>query len=293
MASSLHLSRLIHAPISSFPIPSPPKTLSSFPPLPKPISLRRRLFASSPKERVAGLRVAASAIGKLSDTDAVPVNPGPESGFPTGSGVYGVYDKEGELQFIGISRNVAASVHTHAKLLPQLCASVKVGLVDGDAPDRTVLTGAWKSWMEEHIAATGKVPPGNERGNNTWIQQPQKKPNLRLTPGRHVQLTVPLEDLIDRLVKEKEVVAFIKGTRSAPQCGFSQRVVGILESHSVDFECVDVLDEEYNPGLREKLKQYSNWPTFPQVFVKGELLGGCDIVSDMAEKGELAALFKK
>lgn len=166
-------------------------------------------------------------------------------------------------------------------------------MVDGNAPDRTVLTGAWKSWMEEHIAATGKVPPGNERGNNTWIQQPQKKPNLRLTPGRHVQLTVPLEDLIDRLVKEKEVVAFIKGTRSAPQCGFSQRVVGILESHSVDFECVDVLDEEYNPGLREKLKQYSNWPTFPQVFVKGELLGGCDIVSDMAEKGELAALFKK
>lgn len=170
---------------------------------------------------------------------------------------------------------------------------LQVGLIDGAAPDRTVLTDAWKSWMEEHIAATGKVPPGNEKGNKTWVRQPQKKPDLRLTPGRHVQLTVPMEDLIDRLVKEKEVVAFIKGSRSAPQCGFSQRVVGILESHSVEFETLDVLDEEYNPGLRETLKAYSNWPTFPQVFVKGELLGGCDIISAMAEKGELAALFKK
>lgn len=222
----------------------------------------------------------------------MPVSGGPESEFPDGSGVYGVYDQNGELQFIGISRNIAASVATHSKLGPQICSSVKVGLVEGATPDRAVLTDAWKSWMEEHIAATGKVPPGNEKGNTTFVRQPpQKKPNLRLTPGRHVQLTVPLENLIDQLVKEKEVVAFIKGSRSAPLCGFSQRVVGILESHGVDFECVDVLDEEYNPGLRETLKTYSNWPTFPQVFVKGELLGGCDIISAMAEKGELATLF--
>lgn len=89
------------------------------------------------------------------------------------------------------------------------------------------------------------------------------------------------------------MVAFIKGSRSAPQCGFSQRVIGILDSHGVNFECVDVLDEEHNYGLRETLKKYSNWPTFPQVFVRGELVGGCDILSSMAEKGELAALFGK
>jgi len=91
----------------------------------------------------------------------------------------------------------------------------------------------------------------------------------------------------------EQVVAFIKGSRSAPQCGFSQRVVGILEAHGVDFVTVDVLDEEHNHGLRETLKTYSNWPTFPQVFVGGELVGGCDIVSSMAEKGELSALFQK
>lgn len=147
--------------------------------------------------------------------------------------------------------------------------------------------------MEEHLAATGKIPPGNETGNNTWFQQPKRKPDLRLTPGRNTKLTVPLEQLIDKLVKEAKVVAFIKGSRYAPQCGFSQRVVGILESHGVDYECVNVLDEEYNNGLRETLKSYSNWPTFPQIFVNGELVGGCDIISAMEEQGELAKLFGK
>lgn len=163
-----------------------------------------------------------------------------------------------------------------------------------DEPDRAALTEAWKSWMEEYIKVSGKVPPGNESGNATWVrQQPKKKADLRLTPGRHVQLTVPLEDLIDKLVKENKVVTFIKGSRTAPQCGFSQRVIGILESVGVDYESVDVLDENYNYGLRETLKSYSNWPTFPQIFVNGELVGGCDILTSMYEKGELATLFKK
>lgn len=145
--------------------------------------------------------------------------------------------------------------------------------------------------MEEHIKGTGKVPPGNESGNATWVRQPpKKKPDLRLTPGRNVQLRVPLEELIDRLVKENKVVAFIKGTRSTPLCGFSQKVVSILESEGVNYESVDVLDEEYNHGLRETLKKYSNWPTFPQIFVNGEFAGGCDILTSMHEKGEFASL---
>lgn len=212
--------------------------------------------------------------------------------FPSASGVYAVYDKNSDLQFIGISRNIAASVLGHRKSVPELCVSVKVGVVD--EPDRTALTQSWKSWMEEHIGVAGKVPPGNESGNNTWVRQPpKKKSDLRLTPGRHVQLTIPLEELIDSLVKENKVVAFIKGSRSAPLCGFSQRVVGILESEGADYESVDVLDEEYNSGLREALKKYSNWPTFPQVFVNGDLVGGCDILSSMHEKGELSSLLKK
>lgn len=163
-----------------------------------------------------------------------------------------------------------------------------------DEPDREALTQAWKSWMEEYIKITGKVPPGNESGNATWIrQQPKKKPDLRLTPGRHVQLTVSLEELVDKLVKENKVVAFIKGSRTAPLCGFSQKVIGILEKEGVDYESVDVLDEDYNYGLRETVKKYSSWPTFPQIFLNGELVGGCDILTSMHEKGEVAGLFKK
>ncbi|KAE9452340.1 hypothetical protein C3L33_15766, partial [Rhododendron williamsianum] len=238
------------------------------------ISLRPKTL-TKPRLRTA----VVSAVKKLSETKPVGVPPESEEiagTFPAVAGVYGVYDQNGDLQFVGLSRNIAASV----------------GVVDD--PDRTALTQAWKSWMEEHIGSTGKVPPGNESGNTTWVQQPpKKKPDLRLTPGRHVQLTVPLEELIDRLVKENKVVAFIKGSRSAPLCGFSQKVVGILESEGVEYESIDVLDEEYNQGLRETLKKYSNWPTFPQIFVNGELVGGCDIFSSMYEKGELYGLLKK
>ncbi|XP_059305353.1 bifunctional monothiol glutaredoxin-S16, chloroplastic [Lycium ferocissimum] len=262
--------------------------------LPKTSLFPPSIITLRPKTRTTNTRhvstVIAAAFKKLSETD--PLATDEISGrFPKESGVYAVYDSNGDLQFIGISRNIAASVVSHKNSVPQLCSSVKVGVVD--EPDRTALTESWKSWMEEHIATNGKVPPGNEPGNSTWVRQPpKKKSDLRLTPGRHVQLTVPLEDLIDRLVKENKVVAFIKGSRSAPQCGFSQRVVAILESEGVDYESIDVLDEEYNSGLRETLKNYSNWPTFPQIFVKGELVGGCDILTSMYEKGDLASLFK-
>nr|GEX28120.1 bifunctional monothiol glutaredoxin-S16, chloroplastic [Tanacetum cinerariifolium] len=246
----------------------------------KPINNRRKL---------SGLVVYA--VGKLSETELVPVE-NDDVVVPSGSGVYAVYDNNGDMQFLGLSRNIQSSVVFHKKSLPYLCASVKVGVVD--SPDRAALTEAWKSWMEEHIEATGKVPPGNEKGNTTWVRQaPKKKADIRITPGPNTKLTVPLEELIDRMVKENKVVAFIKGSRTAPQCGFSQRVVGILETEGVDYESVDVLDEEHNSGLRETLKRYSNWPTFPQVFVNGELVGGCDILSSMHEKGELADLFKK
>ncbi|KAI3876982.1 hypothetical protein MKX03_024567 [Papaver bracteatum] len=246
------------------------------------------------KRRPLRALTIVSAVKKISELELISVSDESEdlrSKVPSASGVYAVHDNNSDLQFIGISRNIYASIISHRKSVPELCSSVKVGVVD--EPDRESLTQAWKSWMEEHIAATGKIPPGNESGNSTWVKKTQKKPDLRLTPGRHVQLTVPLETLIDQLVKENKVVAFIKGSRSAPLCGFSQKVVGILEGAEVDYETIDVLDDEHNFGLREKLKSYSNWPTFPQIFVNGELVGGCDILTSMQENGELASLFKK
>ncbi|KAI3988943.1 hypothetical protein MKX01_016514 [Papaver californicum] len=251
------------------------------------------ITTSTTKRSLRALTIVSS-VKKISELELISISDESEdlkSKFPSASGVYAVHDKNNDLQFIGISRNISASIISHRKSVPDLCSSVKVGVVD--LPDRDSLTQAWKSWMEEHIAATGKIPPGNESGNSTWVKKTQKKPDLRLTPGRHVQLTVPLENLIDQLVKENKVVAFIKGSRRAPLCGFSQKVVGILEGAGVDYETIDVLDDEHNFGLREKLKSYSNWPTFPQIFVNGELVGGCDILTSMQENGELASLFKK
>lgn len=244
------------------------------------------------KPRPRPVVLAVKNLGETHPIVLLPENEGAAAALPSGTGVYAIYDKNNDLQFIGLSRNIAASVSAHRKSVPELVGAVKVGVVD--EPDRETLTQAWKSWMEEHLKANGKIPPGNESGNATWMKQPpKKKADLRLTPGRHVQLTVPLEELIDKLVKENKVVAFIKGSRSAPLCGFSQRVIGILESEGVDYESVDVLDEEHNYGLRETLKKYSNWPTFPQIFLNGELVGGCDILISMYETGEVASSFKK
>ena len=90
-------------------------------------------------------------------------------------------------------------------------------------------------------------------------------------------------------VKENPVVLFMKGTKEFPQCGFSARVVQILNQHNANFVTRDVLAD---PVLREAIKQFSDWPTLPQLYVKGEFIGGCDIVTEMAEKNELAPLLK-
>ncbi|KAK8950629.1 hypothetical protein KSP40_PGU018592 [Platanthera guangdongensis] len=124
---------------------------------------RRKVFIRS---TVSGTPFVSESIAKLSETELVfipSVHEGIEGQFPSGAGVYGVYDKEGDLQFIGISRNVAASISTHSKMVPDLCHSVKVGLVDGDNPDKTVLTNAWKSWLQEHLDISGKIPPGESK----------------------------------------------------------------------------------------------------------------------------------
>ncbi len=92
---------------------------------------------------------------------------------------------------------------------------------------------------------------------------------------------------IQNLLESNRVVLFMKGNRSFPQCGFSARVVQILEDQGVDFKDINVLTDA---DLREGIKEYSSWPTLPQLFVNGQLVGGCDIVSDLASTGELATL---
>ena len=95
----------------------------------------------------------------------------------------------------------------------------------------------------------------------------------------------PVRDAIQGAIGEHEVLLFMKGTPEAPACGFSARTVAALEALGTPFAAVDILPD---PRIRQELSTLSNWPTIPQLFVKGELVGGCDIVSEMYESGELA-----
>lgn len=98
------------------------------------------------------------------------------------------------------------------------------------------------------------------------------------------ETTKPLRDQIQTAISENPVLLFMKGTPDQPMCGFSARTVSILQSVGRPFAAVDVLPD---PRIRQELSALSNWPTIPQLFVDGELIGGCDIVTEMYESGEL------
>jgi monothiol glutaredoxin len=98
------------------------------------------------------------------------------------------------------------------------------------------------------------------------------------------QTSNPLRDEIQKAIDENPVILFMKGTPEQPMCGFSARTVAILQSLGKPFAAVNVLPD---PRIRQELSALSNWPTIPQLFVDGELIGGCDIVSEMYESGEL------
>src|SRR2546430_16159114 len=99
------------------------------------------------------------------------------------------------------------------------------------------------------------------------------------------ETTSPIRDAIQTAIDDHDVILFMKGTPDAPACGFSARTVAALQSLGAPFAAVDILPD---PRIREELSGISAWPTIPQLFVKGELVGGCDIVTEMYETGELA-----
>ncbi|PID42727.1 MAG: monothiol glutaredoxin, Grx4 family [Proteobacteria bacterium] len=100
-------------------------------------------------------------------------------------------------------------------------------------------------------------------------------------------------DIIETIKEQlsgNDIILYMKGTPQAPQCGFSARSVQSLMACGERFAYVNILE---NPEIREQLKVYSNWPTFPQLYIKGELIGGCDIITEMFESGELQKLVKE
>ena len=99
--------------------------------------------------------------------------------------------------------------------------------------------------------------------------------------------TNPVTERIQQDIAENDVVLYMKGTPVFPQCGFSAAVVQVLSQLGVKFKSFDVLTD---PSLRQGVKEFSNWPTIPQLYVKGEFIGGCDIIREMFESGELKSL---
>ncbi len=95
---------------------------------------------------------------------------------------------------------------------------------------------------------------------------------------------------IDETVKASDVVLFMKGTKEQPQCGFSSRVAGVLNFMGIEYSDVNVLADE---DIRQAIKEYSDWPTIPQLYVKGEFVGGCDIITEMTLSGELDSLLEQ
>ena len=98
-----------------------------------------------------------------------------------------------------------------------------------------------------------------------------------------------INDQIKNLINKNDICLFMKGTPDVPQCGFSLAVANVLKHLNVKFESINVLE---NNEMRQGIKQYSDWPTIPQLYIKGEFIGGCDIIKEMFEKGELKELLK-
>lgn len=97
-------------------------------------------------------------------------------------------------------------------------------------------------------------------------------------------------EVINNAIKNNDIVLFMKGTADEPQCGFSYHVVSILRHFNLNFLDINVLSDN---DLREEIKKYSDWPTIPQLYIKGEFIGGCDITKDMFQSGELEQLLMK
>lgn len=98
-----------------------------------------------------------------------------------------------------------------------------------------------------------------------------------------------LKNKIEQLINSSKVFLFIKGTPQQPLCGFSAQTVQVLNDNNINFKSFNIFDDE---EIRQGIKEYSNWPTIPQLFVDGKFVGGCDIVTEMAENGELLEMVK-
>ncbi|XP_042456678.1 monothiol glutaredoxin-S14, chloroplastic-like [Zingiber officinale] len=127
-----------------------------------------------------------------------------------------------------------------------------------------------------------------KRGDSRRIGQRHRAASLAIRCSS--ALSPELKSTIDKVVQSQKVVLFMKGTKEFPQCGFSNTVVQVLNSLNVPFDTLNILENEI---LRHGMKEYSNWPTFPQLYIDGEFFGGCDIVVEAYKAGQLQEVLEK
>jgi Grx4 family monothiol glutaredoxin len=206
-------------------------------------------------------------------------------------GVYGVYDADEVLVYVAAARDVRKAIMGHRNVIrdEKACAAVRVITVENaeDAP----LDKLAYNWLVSHTQEGPGAPWGNTREGAIWREEGAREVGLEavyLRDGVGGDASA-VESEIKRLLRTYRVLLFMKGTRGAPRCGFSEATVRLLERRCgrEGFEVVDCLDELRNRGLREGIKKYSEWPTIPQLYVNGDFVGGADIIASMDASGEL------
>eukprot|EP00928_Gymnodinium_smaydae_P075224 TRINITY_DN58224_c0_g1_i1.p1 TRINITY_DN58224_c0_g1~~TRINITY_DN58224_c0_g1_i1.p1 ORF type:complete len:478 (-),score=97.77 TRINITY_DN58224_c0_g1_i1:270-1703(-) len=233
----------------------------------------------------------------------------PEQGaseLPESSGVYSVFSVDGALQYIGLARQLAKSVEGHMRNFgatdaPHFVSEVRFLEMPGATKEDMRML--WQQWIKDHMNDGGEVPPGNLPKDSAGVElrwrsaaqasAAREREPLSLAAGARSGFSMSnAVEAVDNVVKSHPVVLFMKGTPAFPQCGFSMRAVGALRRSGVPFDSVNVLDDVANPNVREAVKSYSQWPTIPQLFVRGELVGGSDIISDLDEAAKLEPLLR-
>lgn len=206
-------------------------------------------------------------------------------------GVYGVYAASGELQYVAAVEDVGQAIYSHVRIIGDAQRVHAVRMMTVPNVDDAPLCAMAENWVMALVNNGFETPPGNCDDAPEWREE-LKSPDVSFS-GTVVagDAESRVDEEIKTILRDHRVVLFMKGTRAAPRCGFSRAVVDVMEQQAGDdFVCVDCLDKAKNPGLREGIKKYSNWPTIPQLFINGDFVGGADIVQGMVTNGELAAV---
>lgn len=252
-----------------------------------------RATAAGSVHRRMGGNVPAGAASGIED---LPLEGVPPVGEPLPEtwarpGVYGVYDNSMVLVYIATAKDVRDAVGVHRRVIADERKCYAVRMITVDQEEDAPLDKLAYNWLVAHTQEGPGPPWGNTAEGSVWqdegIEAGADAVYFQEGSGADGE---SVDSEIRRLLRSHRVLLFMKGTRSQPQCGFSDATVRLLENRCgrENFECVNCLDDLRNRGLRDGIKTYGDWPTIPQLYINGDFVGGADIVAEMDHSGDLA-----